>query len=253
MTANSKLIPSLFCNGAFNRSGRRMRAVCEKTVSNGTDTYRLWRSAGRPDLDYRCGENDQYYLHVEVNGYLAPMGITEYVLIGQSGTMAVDEQYGGREARKRHFDELREAEGKDAFYAALDEERAEIERLGSDPARQANYIRKRLDDRVQTYLKAKENGGESFPDFVGALVMDDLARCAELSTAHQAMWRKERQTAAVRAAAEERAFCEEQNRIAEKAVSDTIQVIRDGGVLINDTVKFYRSSITQAPVPSSFT
>ena len=74
---------------------------------------------------------------------LSSMGITEYVLIGQSGTMAVDEQYGGREARKRHFDELREAEGMDAFYAALDEERAEIERLGSDPARQADYIRKR--------------------------------------------------------------------------------------------------------------
>ena len=238
---NSKLMTPLFYNSSFNRDGRRMRAVHEKTVSNGTDTYRLWRSAGKPDLHYRCGENDQYYLHVEVNGYLAPMGITEYVLIGQSGTMTVNEQYGGREARKRHFDELREAEGVDAFYAALDEERAEIERLGSDPARQADYIRKRLDDRVQTYLKAKENGGETFPDFVGALVMDDLARCAELSAAHQAMWRKERQAAAVRAANEERVFCEEQNRIAEKAVSDAIQVIRGGGVLKNDTVKFYRS------------
>lgn len=239
--ANSKLMTPLFYNNSFNRDGRRMRAVCEKTVSNGTDTYRLWRSAGKPDLDYRCGENDRYYLYVDVNGYLAPMGITEYVLIGQSGTMAVDEQYGGREARKRHFDELREAEGMDAFYAALDEERAEIERLGSDSARQADYIRKRLDDRVRTYLKAKENGGETFPDFVGALVMDDLARCAELSAAHQAMWRKERQAAAVRAANEERVFCEEQNRIAEKAVSDAIQVIRGGGVLKNDTVKFYRS------------
>ena len=148
-----------------------------QTVSNGMDTYRLWRSAGKPDLHYRCGENDRYYLYVEVNGYLALMGITEYVPIGQSGTMAVDEQY----------------------------------------------------------------GGETFPDFVGALVMDDLSRCAELSAAHQAMWRKERQAAAVRAAEEEKAFCEEQNRIAEKAVSDAIQVIRNGGVLKNDTVKFYRS------------
>lgn len=38
-----------------------------------------------------------------------------------------------------------------------------------------------------------------------------------------------------------RVFCEEQNRIAEKAVSDAIQVICGGGVLKNDTVKFYRS------------
>ena len=81
--------------------------------------------------------------------------------------MAVDEQYGGREARKRHFDELREAEGTDAFLAAMDEERVEIERLGSDPACQADFIRMRLDERVQTYLKAKKNGGETFPDFVG--------------------------------------------------------------------------------------
>lgn len=136
MTANSKLMLPLFYNGAFNRNGRRMRAVYEKTVSNGTDSYRLWHSAGKPDLHYRNAENDEYYLYVEVNGYLAPMGITEYVLIGQSGSMAADEQYGGREARKRHFDELREAEGMDAFYAALDEERAEIEQLGSDPVRQ---------------------------------------------------------------------------------------------------------------------
>ena len=71
--------------------------------------------------------------------------------------------------------------------------------------------------------------------------MNDLSRCAELSAAHQAMWQKERQAAAVRAAEEEKAFCEEQSRIAEKAVSDAIQVIRGGGVLKNDTVKFYRS------------
>ena len=94
---------------------------------------------------------------------------------------------------------------------------------------------------MQTYLKARENGGETFPDFVGALVLDDLDRCAELSAAHQAMWWKERQAAVVRKAEEERAFCEEQNRIAEQAVADAIQVIRDGGVLKNDTVKFYRS------------
>ena len=241
MNQRSKLMASLFRNGAFNRDGCRMRAVYEKTVSDGTDSYRLWRGAGKPNLEYRNAENDKYYLYVEINGYLAPLGVTEYVLIGQSGTMAVDERYGGREARKRHFDELREAKGMDAFYAALDEENAEIERLGSDPARQAKYIRKSLDDRVQTYLKAKENGGETFPDFVGALILGDLAQCAELSAANQAMWWKERQAAAVREAEEEKAFCAERNGIADQAVAYTIQVIRNGGVLKNDTVKFYES------------
>lgn len=237
----SKLMTPLFINSNFNRDGRRMRAVYEKTVSNGTVSYRLWHSAGKPDLHYRNGENDRYYLYVEVNGYLAPLGMTEYVFIGQSGTMAVDEQYGSREVRKQHLDELRETKGMDAFFAALDEERAEIERLGADPACQADYIRKCLDERVQTYLEAKENGGQTFPDFVGALVLNDLAKCVELSAAHQAMWWKERQAAVVRKAEEEKAFCEEQNRIAEQAVSDAIQVIRDGGTLKNDPVKFYRS------------
>ena len=239
MNHRSKLMFPLFYDGAFNRDGRRMRAVYEKTVYDGTDTYRLWRSAGEPDLEYRNAENDKYYLYVEINGYLAPLGITEYVLISQSGTMAVDERFGGREARKRHFDELREAKGMDAFFAALNEENAEIERLGSDPARQAKYIRKSLDDRVQTYLKAKENGGRTFPDFVGALVLGDLAQCVELSEANQAMWRKEWQAIAVREAEEEQVFCAERNGIADQAVADAIQVIRNGGVLKNDTVKFY--------------
>ena len=246
MAANSKLIPPLFFDGAFNREGRRMRVVHEKTVSNGTDSYRLWRSAGKPDLDYANAENDKYYLYVEINGYLAPMGITEYVLIGQSGSMAVDEQYGGREARKQHFDNLRERKGLDAFFAAMDEERAEIEQLGSDPARQADYIRKCLGDRVQTYLKAKENGGETFPDFTGALVLNDLAKCVELSAAHKAMQREERQARVAQAEEEEKAYCDEQNKIAEQAVSDAIQVIRNGGVLNNDTVKFYRSKYSSS-------
>lgn len=49
---------------------------------------------------------------------------------------------------------------------------------------------------------------------------------------------KERRT---KAEAEERAFCEEQNRLSEQAVQEAIRTIKDGGVLQNQTVKFYRS------------
>lgn len=44
-----------------------------------------------------------------------------------------------------------------------------------------------------------------------------------------------------KAEAEERAFCEEQNRLSEQAVQEAIRTIKDGGVLQNQTVKFYRS------------
>lgn len=117
----------------------------------------------------------------------------------------------------------------------------EVERLGSDPARQAAYIRKHLDGCVHAYLKAKENGGKTFLDFTGALVLDDLAKCAELSAAYQAMRREERQARAAREAEEEEAYCGERNRIADQAILDAIQAIRSSGVLKNDTVTFNKS------------
>lgn len=241
MAETSKLMAPLFHGSSFNRDGRRMRAVFVKSVSDGTDEYRLWRGAGKPDNHYANAENDKYYLYVEINGYLAPMGLTEFTLVGRCGIEAVDERHGGSAARRSYLDGLQKTGGMEAYVAALDEERTEIERLGGDPARQAAYIRKDLDGHVRTYLESKENGGKSFPDFVGALVLDDLARCAELSVAYRAMRQEERQASAARAAEEEKAFCEEQNRIAEQAVSDAVRIIREGGELKNDTVTFYRS------------
>ena len=69
---SSKLMTPLFYDGNFNREGRRMRAVLEKEISDGTQTYRLWRAAGNPNQSYPRAGNDRYILYVEVNGYLAP-------------------------------------------------------------------------------------------------------------------------------------------------------------------------------------
>ena len=87
---SGKLMKPLFLGSSFNREGRRMRAVLEKTVSDGTDSYRLWRSAGKPDLEHAKAENDKYYLYVEINGYLAPVGLTESALANRCGTKAMD-------------------------------------------------------------------------------------------------------------------------------------------------------------------
>lgn len=88
---------------------------------------------------------------------------------------------------------------------------------------------------------SKENGGESFPDYVGALILGELDKCVALS----AMYRKKEDEVAkerrTKAEAEERAFCEEENRLSEQAVQEAIRTIKDGGVLQNQTVKFYRS------------
>ena len=71
--------------------------------------------------------------------------------------------------------------------------------------------------------------------------MDDLAQCQELSAVYRAKQEEERAARRAHAEAEEKACCEEQNRAAEQAVSAAIQILRNGGVLENTTVKFYQS------------
>lgn len=239
---NSKLMTPLFYGGNFNREGRRMRAVLEKEIFNGTQTYRLWRSAGKPNREYPRVENDKYLLHVEVNGYLAPLGMTDYDLTDRCGFgPAAQTLYGGKEKRGAWIDALRESGGSDAVTAAVAEERKEVERYGGDPARQAQYIQTLLNDHVSAYLKSKENGGQTFPDFMGALVLNDLPRCVELSAVYKAKCQTERDARAARVEAEEKAYCEAQNRAAEQAVAEAVRIIQGGGVLKNDTIKFYRS------------
>lgn len=237
-----KLMTPLFYGDMFNREGHKMRAVLEREISDGTQTYRLWRSAGKPDLDYPSAENDKYILYVEINGYLLPLRMTDWNLINHCGfTPAAEKLYGGKENRGKRFDALRESGGDDAVSAALAEERAEIERFGSDPVRQTKYIHSLLTEHIDTYQEAKENDGQTFPDFAGALILDDLARCQELSAVYRAKLEEERAARRARAEAEEKACCEEKNRAAEQAVSAAIQLLRNGGVLENTTVTFYQS------------
>lgn len=71
--SESKLMKPLFHGYHFNKNGIKKRAVFCREVSNGKDTYRLWRSAGKPDVAYPRTENDTYRLHIELNGYLIPL------------------------------------------------------------------------------------------------------------------------------------------------------------------------------------
>lgn len=92
--------------------------------------------------------------------------------------------------------------------------------------------------------KACELTGISLDAFVGEAKYDigmAMYKCVALSAVYR---KKEDEVAKERrtkAEAEERAFCEEQNRLSEQAVQEAIRTIKDGGVLQNQTVKFYRS------------
>lgn len=239
---NSKLMTPLFYGGNFNREGHRMRAVFEREITDGTTAYRMWRGAGKPNVTYPQAGNDRYLLHVEINGYLLPLGMTDYNLAGRCGfEPAAEELYGGKKNRGKWINALQESGGNDAVSAAVAEEQAKTEQYGSDPARQTGYIRSMLDNRVKTYLESKENGGQSLPDFQGALVLNDLARCQELSTIYKALRQEKEAAHRARAETEEKAYCAERNREAEQVVAEAIQIVRNDGVLENSTVTFYQS------------
>lgn len=239
----SKLMMPLFYNGMFNKDGHKMRAALVREVSDGTSTYRLWQGAGKPDVEYPRAQNDTYLLHVEVGDYLAPLRITEFQMIDSCGfPVAVQNLYGGKEERQRRFSDLRTKENADDLIREMiAREQEEITRCGEDPVRQAAYIKAMLDDKVDTYLRAKENDGDSFPDFIGAAVLDDLPTCTALAQKHREKRRKTEEERRRKAAEEEKLFCEGMNAKAEEQISNAILAVKNGGTISNEPVVFYSS------------
>ena len=242
MMGNASLMTPLFYRDNYNADGKKMRALFLREVSNGTDTYRLWRRDGKPDRVYPHGEGDAYILYVEQGGYLAPLRMTDYYMVNHCGYhAAVAALYGDEDNRGKYFGRLRQSGGDPAVLEALGREEQMILEYGSDPTRQASYIRNILDGHVSTYHSSKENGGETFPDFIGALVLGELPACVKLSAVYKAQSKIRAQERMAKAEAEAEAYCKECNRQAEQQVQDALRVIREGGVLQNDTVEFYRS------------
>ena len=233
-----KLMVPLFYNGFFNRNERKMRAEFVREVTDGKQTFRLWCSAGKPDKEYTSLENDRYYLHVEVGGYLVPLPETEWSLILRCGQEpAAIKMHGSMEARNRWFENLRRTETLTVIQDALDAEQEEIRHYGENPAQQAEYIQKYLSDRRSSYLKARQENGQSFPDFIGALMADDLPRCIELSV----IYRTKRQAEHDVAQAHKIEETKTRNKETEQEVMNAIQTLRFGGTLKNKTILFYRN------------
>lgn len=239
--SNAKLMTPLFYQGNYNTGGKKMRALMIREVTNGIDTYRLWRRDGKPDRQYPQGKGDDYILYVELHGYLATLRTTDYYLVDRCGYQAmVAALYGGEDKREQYFDGLRRSGGDEAVLEVLRQEEQKIQELGRDPACQADYIKAILDGHVSTYLESKESSGKTFPDYIGALVLDELPACRELSAIYKSKCREKEQERKAKADAEDRAYCQERNQRAEQQVQEAIRIIREGGVLQNDTVEFYR-------------
>ena len=228
--SNAKLMTPLFYQGNFNADGKKMRAILVREVSNGTDTYRLWRRDGKPDRKRPSNTDDAYILYVELGGYLATLGMTDFYLTGHCGHQAaVTALYGDEDKREQYFDSQKPSDGNGAAEA-LEQERALAQEYGRSPARQADYIKFILDRHTAAYRAAKENSGETPPDYTGALVLGELQNCVELYHIYKDKQRERNW-----------AYCRKCNQLAEKQVQKALRVIREGGVLRNDTVEFYRS------------
>lgn len=239
--SDAKLMMPLFCNGMFNCGGRRIRAVHLYDVSDGEHRYRLWTKAGTPDIDYPRVESDRYLLYVEIHGYLAPLGMTEYFLTEHCGYLpAMRELYGGEQARQTLFDGLQG----DAVREAIAAERTAIARLGGESARQAAYIHGVLSAHLQRYTASKENGGETFPDYIGALMADELDHCMQLAKIYSAHQAQKDAARRAEAAEQERAHRQAVNTEKEKVVHAALQTIRDGGTLQNVSLRYYKDDGT---------
>lgn len=242
MMGTAKLKKPLFYEGMFNREGHSMRAVFVKEISNGTDTFHLWQSAGQPDLSYPRADNDAYILHVEINGYLAPLRMTEYQLIIDCGWLpAMEKLYGGKEQRKDYFEEIRKNSlpGDGSVAKAIERETAEIQNFGSEPKNQADYIKACLDQHVTAYQEAQKNGGETFPDFIGALILDDLSTCQALSVIHKENRRLKEAARRKKQREEEITLVEKKNAEMEGKISEAISILKNGGTLKNEQIAVY--------------
>ena len=240
----AKLMTPLFYDGNYNVEKKRMRAVLEREVSNGAVSYRLWRSDGKPDLEYPRAANDAYILHVEVNDHLVPLRMTDYALVNHCGLLpATIALYGSEEGREEYFKHLRDsgAAGTGAFTEAMARETEKIIELGNDSARQADYIKSVLDQHVAAFLDSKECDGKSFPDFVGALILEEIPSCLALRTKYRAYKQEEALKRQAEQEEQDRAFCEERNRKAEQMIDLAIRTIRGGGTLKNEPISLYKS------------
>lgn len=239
--SDAKLMMPLFCNGMFNCGGRRIRAVHLYDVSDGEHRYRLWTKAGTPDIDYPRGESDRYLLYVEIHGYLAPLGMTEYFLTEHCGYLpAMRELYGGAEHRRTYFDSLQ----KSAIEEAVAIERSVIYHLGKESPRQADYIHGILNEHLMRYTASKESEGKTFPDYIGALMADELDQCMQLSSIYLDHEQKANAIRQAQIAEQERAHWQAVNAETETVVAAALQTIRSGGTLRNEPIRYYKDDGT---------
>lgn len=231
----STLIKPLFVDGNYNREGKRMRAEYVKTISCDGAEYSLYIGTGSKENDYPHGENDTHYLYALVGEYLVPVGLTEFNLEQRIGCEKLDKSwYENATARARYFDELRKGktweESSKLIDARIEEEKAFISEHGKDEQAQAEYLKVMFDQRIATYIDARDNGGR-FADFIGAAFLGEIDKCLEIADVLRAkravidaQKRKERME-------KEQKERKEREQKELEAIQEAEKIMKDGGTI----------------------
>ena len=133
------------------------------------------------------------------------------------------------------------AESDQALTDLLEKENEEIQRLGTSPECQADFIKEWLGEMVERYLKSKTNGGESPPDFIGALELNELEQCKELSAAYKKNYERRQHELCEKERQERERHGLEQNAKSEALVLEAEKQLIEGGTIQNAKVTFYQS------------
>lgn len=232
------MLTPLFKNGMFNRSGKRMRAKFVKTVSCDGASYDLYISGSKiQENSYPRSEDDKYYLHVLLNGWLIPLLMTErYLRVSAVWEPVVSRLYGDADGRDKLFNSLRggrfDTETEQLIGEQLKKECALMEELEKDDKYMAAFIKKELEKHVQNFVACK-NGTDRFPDFIGAVILGDVENCIRLSEIKKKKDAYEREKHRLEAEEQERQelAAEEAKRAAE--IADTEEIMRNGGKIID--------------------
>ena len=226
--------------GMFNQEGRRARYVHVMDAKDGGDVYRLYRHDGAAERSYPNGPDDAYYLHLEAVGYMIPVGYTLHQLAERLGRLeAVRELYGSEEARRERLEAIRNEAGAEAYQKMkplLDLEDRRAQEIGREPARLAAAIRQEMERHKAAFAAALENGGETFPDYIGAALCGKLEAVPALRARYDELRGQQDRERQAKREAEAAARMAAQDQEAREALERAAQTIRQGGTLDNDEI-----------------
>lgn len=238
--SQAKLMKPLFVDGNFNREGKRIRAKYIKTLSHDSVDYPLWINAGTPDKDYAKSEEDKYYYMIETNGYLVSCGYTQYELKQRSDYECLNKEfYGSKENRDNIFSEIYKGRTFQEYRPLVDEQIKKEDVFtaehGNNEDIQAEFLKSQIDRHIEEYINARDNNG-SFADFHGAVFLNELDKCVEISKRNKEI--RQQEDAVKRAEREEkqRKEREENERIEQEAISKAESIMINGGKIDNGEI-----------------